>query len=807
MLYTSSIKKNIKEFEIGIQLMGGQKFMEALERFKTCVDLAPNQLANIQIALYKKLHVDIENLKIRIVICELYIFSQRYQDAILEIEDIIQIDPEYTQSYFMLSKIYSKVKAKEKQEIKSIFETAFSSGITDFTVLDLLAKIYFEERNDSKSILLYERLLKNKPQSLHYLKTLSDLYHRIKDFEKSAQCYEKLCSFSPDYTQEIIPKCEELVRCSDSYITRSILIKLYSKNCDIDKMIFEIKKLINIHPSDSEDIEKLINEVLLIFPEQTELLLLKAKVFFLLKRHVEGLMILKSHASQKKFTRELIQLLEYLTLQTVEDVTIYGFAYSLLFDLYFQKKVYKKCVHCIDQAILKSIKKFEDTSVDTYIIKLLEVFPDFKNHLSFQLFQFHFNNQNESKLDPLIQDLLKTEFAYKALILMSKSLVRQKKYKKAHAFLLNEIHRFPHDKHLNNVLRRVHKKCRLKKPSPSLSSYEQGLIHLNKNSFLQAIDNFQKVELECPDYYKSQYSISYALFELGRFDLSSDQLERIISNHTEKNNTQLSSLLILQAIAKLNLGYPEIALSLLNKALETHTNPKVVSPLIYYVKSVIQYSSQAKTISGCLDPQPVGDQSSFYFVNVPNNGPTDTSISFAQSQNNQGVDYFLQKNIKAAEQSFNIAYKMDPSLVSIPCNLSICSLAQKKYDDCFEWLTKAEKIQADFDIVYLNRGLCLMAQNELKAAKNHFRRAIDFNPLNLMAHISLGDIYSIETNLRDAFTSYDRAFSSRHLFNQLNRRTDHFTPISSKVEVIESLFNLPFFTQYIPKTKNSAGNV
>ncbi|MBT6121262.1 hypothetical protein HOH45_07355 [bacterium] len=807
MSYTLHIKKDIKEFEIGIQLMGGQKFMEALERFKTCVDLAPNQLANIQIALYKKLHVDIENLKIRIVICELYIFSQRYQDAILEIEDIIQIDPEFTQSYFMLSKIYSKVKEKEKQGIKSIFETAFSSGITDFTVLDLLAKIYFEERNDSKSILLYERLLKNKPQSLHYLKTLSDLYFRIKDFEKAAQCYEKLCLFSPDYTQEIIPKCEELVRCSDSYITRSILIKLYSKNCDIDKMIFEIKKLINIHASDSENIEKLINEVLVIFPEQTELLLLKAKVFFLLKRHVEGLMILKSHASQKKFTRELIQLLEYLTLQTVDDVTIYGFAYSLLFDLYFQKKVYKKCMHCIDQAILNSIKRFEDTSVDIYIIKLLEVLPEFKNHLSFQLFQFHFNNSHDSKLAPLIPALLKTEFAYKSLTLMSKSLVRQKKYKKAHSFLLKEIHKFPHDKHLNNVLRSVHNKCQIKTTSPSQSDYEKGLIHLNKHSFLHAIDNFQNVNLNCPDYYKSQYSISYALFELGRFDLAFDQLERIISTYTDTNEEMLSSLLILQAIAKLNIGQPEMSLSLLNKALETHTNPKSVSPLIYYVKSVIQCSSQAKTISGCLDPQPVGAQTSFYFVNVPNNGPTDTSLSFAQSQNNQGVDYFLQKNIKAAEQSFNLAYKMDPSLVSIPCNLSICSLAQKKYDDCFEWLTKAEKIQSNFDIVYLNRGLCLLAQNELTAAKNHFRRAIDVNPLNLMPHISLGDIYSLETNLTDAFTSYDRAFSSRHLFNQLARRTDHFTPISNKTSLRDSLFDLPFFTQFIPKIKNPPGNV
>ena len=149
--------------------MKRSQYHEVLDRFKKTMHDIENGLPDILIQMYKQL-MRKDDLNLRLMIAELYIVSKHYKDAVTEIEDIFELNPNFTQIYFLLSKIYSK--NGQKHRIQNIFEQAFDQDIHDQAILDLLPTIYLEAGNTEKSIDLFSKLISINPRQIHYLKTL-----------------------------------------------------------------------------------------------------------------------------------------------------------------------------------------------------------------------------------------------------------------------------------------------------------------------------------------------------------------------------------------------------------------------------------------------------------------------------------------------------------------------------------------------------------------------------------------------------------------------------------------------------------
>src|SRR5690606_30205211 len=98
------------------------QYMEASDRFKRVLGLTPLKRPDVFTQLYKRLNIQFENMNLRILIADLHIASADYQSAFFELEDAIEMDPLFTQSYFLLSKIYRH--CEEKKEIEALFEGA-----------------------------------------------------------------------------------------------------------------------------------------------------------------------------------------------------------------------------------------------------------------------------------------------------------------------------------------------------------------------------------------------------------------------------------------------------------------------------------------------------------------------------------------------------------------------------------------------------------------------------------------------------------------------------------------------------------
>jgi tetratricopeptide (TPR) repeat protein len=90
------------ELKTGIILMKRTQYNDALDTFLKITHHFPKYLFSTLIPIYKYLILHFTNNHLRIIISELYLSQNNYNDAINELEDAYEIDPHFTHIYLNL---------------------------------------------------------------------------------------------------------------------------------------------------------------------------------------------------------------------------------------------------------------------------------------------------------------------------------------------------------------------------------------------------------------------------------------------------------------------------------------------------------------------------------------------------------------------------------------------------------------------------------------------------------------------------------------------------------------------------------
>ena len=161
----TQIKQSFFNLEHITSLVRQQHYMEALERYKTCLQKKPTLFPEILLSLYKELSKNLTNVQLKLLIAELYFFQDYFSDAYIELEEIYDIDKTFSQTFFVLNKLYKKT--NQSNYVVPIFHDAINNDIFDSTIIDVLPKIYFDENNIDASIVLFNKLLSHQPENEH----------------------------------------------------------------------------------------------------------------------------------------------------------------------------------------------------------------------------------------------------------------------------------------------------------------------------------------------------------------------------------------------------------------------------------------------------------------------------------------------------------------------------------------------------------------------------------------------------------------------------------------------------------------
>lgn len=125
-----------------------------------------------------------------------YYNSQLYKEAIVELNTVIQADPKYQDSAYLLGMCYAKLN-RDDDAIKFLNDY-INQNQSDQKALIALAYIYQKQNKLTEVVKIYEKLTEVMPKESQLWVDLGDLYQRTGDKNKAEIAYKKALEIDPN---------------------------------------------------------------------------------------------------------------------------------------------------------------------------------------------------------------------------------------------------------------------------------------------------------------------------------------------------------------------------------------------------------------------------------------------------------------------------------------------------------------------------------------------------------------------------------------------------------------------------------
>ena len=767
----------------GMILVNRGEYEQAFERLKLLVDRKPEMAPDILISLYKKLLGRLDDLKLRYLIAQVYFTADYYKDTVCELEELLDIESDFAPAFFLLSKVYYKEPLAEG--IKEIFEDVFYKDILDPVVLDLLAKIYMEENNVEKNIVLYQKIIKYFPQRVTAYKVLAELYPKIEEYEKAALMYEQLVGLSISHLEAALSGCEKLLRLDSQNIKiRYILVNICIKYRKPLAIVKYLEDILRIDHTQASVIVKIYKDALALYPDTAEILLGLAVALYETDQYTESVANLQKVFQQNYL--ELDRLIDILY-KILEKFPKQILALMLLTDIYIKKVKYRKALDNLTILVDENKEEFEILKEKT--LYCLENSIETKNYAQYVLSKAYFAHGDLEKSLEESTKLWQTDFDLPGRFLQVEILKKTDRYSKAMDVLFEALKHYKHSWELHIQIKELQQDVCLreiaKKEEPSKkeidkdkSRFELGLLCLRRGDIYRALENFQQINEKEDLKVRAQILIGRCFFELNRFDLAIEKFLAVLANLTEKELSLANMTRYLLAMNYINMGNIAEAVKVLETVMMQDINFPNIKNLVTKFKQESFLDLSGKSLAACgnmledesLSLLIVKSKEAEKLLRKKKNWQ---NISFAHPHNNQGVEYMLQQNFKSAEEEFLLAVQLDPAFVTAHCNLALLYISRKNYEEAQKYLDRVKFLDKKLDLLYLLTGLLEMKRSDLDKAKEHFKKCLDLNKDNYLAHLNLGDVHFKQHDIIKAFYCWQKAAEAENTFYLIQRRMNY----------------------------------
>lgn len=798
---TDSVSLNAKdqasrEFDLGLLMVRRNQTLEALERFKRVIALDPKQLPDVLIVLYKRLNAQFGLMGLRLLIADLYFHCKLYPEALHELEEAVDIDADYTQSYLLLSKLYKHF--PDKNVVRPLFEKAFEKGLRDAAILDLLPKLYLETGHYEQGVSFYETLVSEQPSSHHY-KALLSFYFYSGQYLEAAKIYEKLSTESPEEIGIMAEKCEELVGLNpENAQIRRILISMYIKGFHPLKALNHLEQLMRLgHVARADAIQEL-RDMLSLFPNTHDILLYLSDLLIQENAFSEAVSLLQLASEHVLSPEEFIPIIRLLK----RVLSLYPnqiMALQLLSDISFKQHHYAESLSYITLLLVAESSEFQ--FIETRLLALIDQDPDLALDCRLCLARVAFKKGEFAQCSVEAMRLRHTKHDLAATFLLSELALEQGQHQEALSLLFTALESHAESWELHERIQELqdqHVQTSLTSLSSSKPSADgllkTGILYLYVGDFYKALDHFQKIGSGQTLFPEAQLLISRCFLEMGRYDLSVSQLTRLLQSQGDHLPFQ-NRVRYLMSINYLHMGDLSQAMHYLEKIMEYDVNFPNVQSLIAQKKNESFLDLRGLMLGACLDTQE--SLAVFSIQNLENETfAHSNTLSFAHPHNNNGVAHVLKRNLKTAEEEFKLALQMDDSLTATHCNLSVLYLLKQEYEPAMSHLDRASEHAHKLDAIGLTKGLAYMMQSQPDKALVQFEAAYTLNPHNPLVLFNLGELHYRKHRLQDAVRYWRQALATGHVFHLLHRRLRYLSLTPETLAHWTELFTLSFIPYF-----------
>ena len=756
-----------QKIETGIALVKNKDYDTALDYFKAMLNFKSIYLASILIPLYQLSMLQENDCKLKFLIANLYFEKRHYTQAYDECEEIFEYNPHFKNLYSFIEKIYSK---KKIIGIKELLESAFEKKIYDHAILDCLPKIYHEEKNHKKNIIIYKKLIQIDPDNTSHYKTLGELYKHTAQYKALTELYTTLSEKHPNLCEEIAKKCEQcLVLCPENKTLKELIVTLHFKAFNVHKASAHLRELC---AQDSHFTQKgisILKEALKTFPKNTDILL--ALSTLLLKKELLSEAIEALQVAYKTDTSIHEKVLRILT-ECLEKNPHHCLALQLKATIHFDSGEDENCLQTLEQLCHTNLQ------LPSSIRDMIQAI---KNNTALQhtnyLFALYFYKTGfEMEAIPYCEALFQSDLELKARLLLNEIFQKQSDHRRLSENTFKTLSVFPFELKLHETLKNtLHTLGQEGLKKNENDAFKTGLLYLRIGDPYRALEKFQSIDVQHPHHLQTQILIGRCFLECGRFDMGINHCSRTLSFMDKGNSNLVNQVRFLTAKNHLIFGTVKDGLQLLESIQERDLKFPFVQSLLSIYKDINFSESRIRTVSGYLL-----DQKTVVAMNYDhqNQSRPIQKISFATQHNNDGAIQLIKKNTRSAEAAFHLALQMDPNLTEAKLNLSLLFIQKKEFQKAASILKKLKENSEYRLLAAAHLSLLYLSEKKEDLALLELKKILSEHPSHELANLHLGDIYYKKGNLKLAFSYWKQILKTGALAHLLQNRLHYLIQTS-----------------------------
>lgn len=755
---TKQLQKDPKNssllIELGSYYLTNGYYKQAKDEYHLASLFSPRLISQVMINYEKMLDKNFLDIQARLSLVSFCLANNDLDSATLELEELLEVDSQNLQAYNLLGKIFI---LKDKiDEAMSLLENALKNGVKDITISEMLASVYLEKKRYEEAISFYEEL----PADKKNLRTLAELYQRIKNYEKSAEKYYQMYVSDSEVAPEVQMKLEELLMKNIASVKiREYLAELYAKSMKPDLAVKKLSEIIKISPEKSDEITAKIKQLLKNYP-------LNPDATFALTE------MLSEKGDYSEAIEEYYQIIK--TKPDLTDKAIEGcrkiiekypnqfLARQFLVETYLDQGKQEEAISEIKQLL----KTYPDTAewIITKGKEYVKKYPKLRECLGLAyILKGDFVHANLEAENLLMQD----RASMPALLLLSEIYLKQKLCRKAAETLNKALAQEPYNKEVHSRFKEAKQKeleleaeqlkKRIIEDEWKISLHlDLGKIYLQLGQKEEALRELQISGRDTQKAANVYYILGNFYLNEGLYDQSLDAFRKAMQFAGAEANDLLKKIKFKMTQTFEAQGNLRQSIKLLEEIEQDDIDFPGLRAKLKYLKNSSLSSIQNKMLVLLIKTQDKADAIGTWGRETKKAAALrqNLSVSFGQNYNNSGIQYFLKSMNEAAEEEFTLAVQLDPNYTVGVNNLAASQILNKKFTEAYMRLKEAHDADPASAIILNNLGVVLYMQGAYNEAEEKFAKALQIDPELTVAKINRADMLYKIGKVKEALSLY-----------------------------------------------------
>ncbi len=770
--------------DLGGYLLLKGSYREAAKEFKLASSFAPRMFSDAVNAFELAIQKDLENIDIRLGLVEYYLSVGELEDAVMELEELVEIAPETAVIYNLLGKIYLKL-GRIDGAIE-LLEKAMKAGKGEDSLLEALASAYIERERYTEAISLYEQLIENKPGSVQAARTLTELYERIKAPGKAAALILKMAGEDPETIAEACEKLEAIVKQwpKDPGV-RLVLAEVYFRSLKPEEGSSQVSLALEADPTCNEVSISLLKKSLPSYPENRSIMLQLAKC-----------LVSKGSFSEAAELYNRLFKADPLLADTCIDghlsiVKAYpdqAISHRSLAEIYLFKEQTEKALE--EYAAVARLDPAETDEIEKKCRDLLRQDPKMTKALIVLSQSFLSGGECRKAIAMAEEYLQKGKPLADAYLILGQAYHKLNIYNRAGESFRSALKLAPYDRSIQERYRASSEKETDIEISSVKAKVEQdswrvalnidlAKVLLKKRNFEAAIRHLQNSLKDTTRAHLAHKLMGQAFKEQGFFEMAKVQFEKALEAKAPDSEGSVNEARALLGSCYEAMGDVQRALACYEAVLACDIGLGDISKRVELMGQANPASVRNKAAALVFALDDLEKPIALWARDLRRSRLSDdedlTSMSFGQDQNNKGFDRLLKGHLKAAEEEFLLASQLDAGLYPALNNLAAINIMSKELDSALPRLFEVSSQDAGSPAYRNNLGVCYLLKGDLSSAEKEFKAALkndkEFGP----AILNLGDLEMKRNKIKEALTYYKKIGRFDPLFETASRRLQYWT--------------------------------